>query len=248
MNDLTQAAEGGAIGALAGLKAGLQNVQSTLRVSGGDPFLRMMKDGAWVYGAEDTEVEEGSLWAINPISLRHGYVSWTDHDDPKKKNEIVGEVMVPMTAPLPAGSDLKETGWKWSQQLELMVACVSGEDEGTQVLYKSTSHGGKKAINELVTAIMKQLDKDPGKPVPVVELMSEKYKHQKWGPTANPVLKIAKWVALDATDTEDATEQPAKAARRAPAAVAAAEPEAEGYRDEPEAAEASPVSRRRRRA
>ena len=42
-------------------------------VSTGNPYLKMSRhDGSWSYGAEDIEVEEGSKWAINPYSLKHG--------------------------------------------------------------------------------------------------------------------------------------------------------------------------------
>src|SRR5690606_30092879 len=104
-----------AVASLSSLKSGLQNVASTIVTAGGDPFLRLLTDGTWVYGADNVEVQEGSLWALNPFSIMHGWVSWTDHPG-KQANEIVGEVMVPAGQPLPAQTELRDTGWPWTQQ------------------------------------------------------------------------------------------------------------------------------------
>lgn len=215
-------AAAGALASLQSLKAGLTNVRSSVRVASGDPFLRLLTDGTWVYGSDDTEVQEGSLWAIHPASLQHGFVKWTDYDeDEKRSNEIVDERMVPMTAALPNVEELPKTEWKWAQQLSLVVVCVSGEDKGTQVLFKTTSVGGKKAVNELLDAILAQLDTDPAHPVPVVNLEVGSYKHRKYGKTYYPILTIKKWVALDAKTLEGS--KPADAADPQPAQVAPAQ-------------------------
>lgn len=265
--EVSTAAAGGALASLQSLKAGLANVRSSVRVASGDPYLRLLTDGTWVYGSDDTEVQEGSLWAIHPASLQHGFVKWTDYDeDEKRSNEIVDERMVPMTAPLPNIDELPKTEWKWAQQLSLMVVCVSGEDKGTQVLFKTTSVGGKKAVNELLDAVLAQLDADPAHPVPVVTLEVGSYKHKKYGKTYFPILKIRKWSALDATTLEgskpaEAAEQqtqaaPAQSRRRpaaAPEAAAAAQAETEqDVFDETVVAQHAPAAgtagRRRRNA
>lgn len=196
-----------AIASLQGLKQGLANVKQSVVIPGGDPFLRLLKSGKWVYGRDNTEVEADSLWAIHPATLKHGWVCWTDYDKAdKKKNEIVGEVMVPMTQPLPDQLRLPDTGrWngQWTQQLSFIVACVSGEDVGTQVLYKTTSVGGMNAVSELIDAIMKQLDKDGANPVPVVLLEVDSYNHATWGETMVPIFDIQKWASLEDTELPD---------------------------------------------
>ena len=35
-------------------------------------ILKMDKTGHWVYGADQTEIEDDSTWAINPFSFIHG--------------------------------------------------------------------------------------------------------------------------------------------------------------------------------
>ncbi len=37
----------------------------------GTAILKMDKTGHWVFGADQTEVEDDSLWAVNPFSFVH---------------------------------------------------------------------------------------------------------------------------------------------------------------------------------
>lgn len=206
MNAITKASpSANALASIQSLKQGLSNVAATMPTKGGDPFLRMGKDGEWMYGAENVEVEEGSLWAVNPMSLQHGFACWTDYTDSKKSNELVGERMVQMTAPLPGRHDLPDTGeWndRWTEQLSFQLKCVSGEDKGEQALYKTTSVGGIRVIRKLIDAIMAQLDADPSKPVPVIVLDSDSYPHKKWGKIYTPVFDIKHWASFDAAQPD----------------------------------------------
>lgn len=192
-----------AIAALSSLKQGLQNVATSIVSTGGDPFLRLLKDGSWVYGADNVQVEDGTAWAVNPLSLMHGWVAWSDYK--KKTNEVVGEVMVPAGQALPLRSSLQDVtddeGNKcdWSQQLSLQFQCMEGEDVGTQVLYKVTSVGGMNATKGLVNAISAQLETDIENPVPSVELHCDFYMHKKYGKTYVPEFKIVEWGPLDDT-------------------------------------------------
>ena len=226
MNAVTQRSGAGLPAALQSLRAGLQNVQSTIVISGGDPFLRLGKDGIWVYGADNTEVEEGSLWAFNPASLKHGWIAWKD-------SQPIGEVMVASTSPLPPEHELRDVGAKWDQQLSIIAMCLSGEDTGKQVLYKTTSHGGMSELKELIGVIATQLDKGTENIVPVAYLESSHYQHPKWGKTYTPIFNIQKWVPLSndmPTELDDESSvaeeaapapEPAKPARRRAASVTA---------------------------
>ena len=42
--------------------------------AGGSVIIKMDKTGHWVFGAEQTEVEDDSSWAINPFSFVHGVI------------------------------------------------------------------------------------------------------------------------------------------------------------------------------
>ena len=87
--------------------------------------------------------------------------------------------------------------------------------------------GGKRAIQTLAAAIAQQVEANPEKPVPVVELLKDHYQHKSYGRIYTPVFKVVDWIGLDA----------------APEAGADAEPETDPQ-PEPEA----PAGRRRRRA
>ena len=51
------------------LSGALRSIQSEV-APGGTVILKMDKTGHWVFGADQTEVEDGSLWAANPFSIR----------------------------------------------------------------------------------------------------------------------------------------------------------------------------------
>ena len=55
----------------------------------GLPFLKMGKDGLWVHGQDATLIEKDSDWAINPLSVGHGYVCWSrpNPDDRTASND-----------------------------------------------------------------------------------------------------------------------------------------------------------------
>ena len=42
----------------------------------GTVIIKMDRTGHWVYGADQTEVEKDTLWAVNPYSFVHGYIAW----------------------------------------------------------------------------------------------------------------------------------------------------------------------------
>lgn len=176
-------------------------------------LLRLMRDGLWVFGADNTEPEDNSLWAINPYSFVHGYISWVD-------NRPAGEVMVPVLDRLPARSELPETGGSWDEQMGCQLQCVSGEDAGTQVIFKSTSVGGKRELGRIATAIA-QAAQNGTDVVPLVKLATDSYQHKKYGRIYTPQFAISSWVPLDSEASqldvesdEPAVEEPAPKRRR----------------------------------
>lgn len=234
MNAVTETAAN-AIAGLQGLAAGIANVQQSIHLPGGDPFMRLV-NGRWVYGQENLQVEEGSLWAVDPRSIQHGWVCWTDYPkEAKKKNEVVGEKMVSSGDPLPPRPATTDDGWEWAQQLSITLACTNGEDAGTQVQYKTTSDGGMRAVREFLGELGQQLNEDISKPVAVLELGVDSYNHKVWGETFTPEFIVNSWVALDATEVAPKEQEAEPEAQ----AEAPAEPKAE-------TTEASPRRRRRR--
>ena len=138
-------------------------------------IIKMDKTGHWVFGADQTEVESDSTWAVNPFSFIHGYIAWGD-------GEVLGEKMVSVSEPLPemdAAPPNAKRGWE--AQIGLSMKCISGEDSGMEARYTVTSVGGKKAVQALAVAIADQVAKDQTKPVPVVQLKKDHYTHKSYG-------------------------------------------------------------------
>jgi len=160
--------------------------------AGGMVILKMDKTGHWVFGADQTEVEDDSIWAVNPFSFVHGYICWGE-------GEVLGEKMVGVAEPLPELEPAPAASKRgWEMQVGMTLACTNGEDEGMQARYSATSVGGKKAVQALAVAIAEQVDKDQAHPVPLVRLKKEHYQHKSYGRIFTPVFDVLKWVGLDA--------------------------------------------------
>ena len=194
---------------VASLSSALRSLESAAG-PGNMVILKMDKTGHWVFGADQTEVEDDSLWAINPFSFVHGYIAWGD-------GEVLGEKMVSVAEPLPE-LDPAPGGAKrgWEMQIGMTLACTNGEDEGMQARYSVTSVGGKRAVQALAVAIAEQVDKDQAKPVPVIRLKKEHYQHKSYGRIFTPVFDIVKWVGMDAPAVEEDAEDAEAPAEDAP--------------------------------
>ena len=175
----------------------------------GSVILKMDKRGDWVFGADQTEVDDGTLWAVNPFSFVHGYIAWGD-------GEVLGEKMVSVSQPLPE-MDAAPAGAKrgWETQVGMSLKCISGPDNGLEVRYSVTSVGGKRAVQGLAVAIAQQVESDQSKPVPVVTLKRDHYTHKSYGKIYVPVFAIEEWMSMDgAKDEGDEPKAEAAPARR----------------------------------
>jgi len=174
----------------------------------GVAILKMDKTGHWVFGADQTEVDAGSLWAVNPFSFVHGYIAWGE-------GEVLGEKMVSITTPLPE-LEAAPPGAKrgWEEQVGLSMKCLSGEDEGLEVRYTVTSVGGKRAVQAMGVKIAERVDTNPESPVPVVSLGKEHYVHKSYGRIYTPLFDVKKWVGMDGPAEEKVEEEPAAAPAR----------------------------------
>jgi hypothetical protein len=217
--------------------------QAAKVAASGALLLRLGKDGIWVYGPDNVEVQDGSEWVINPFSIAMGYAAW-GAEKTKLEGTLVAERMALIAGenPIDPNSLRDIDDAPWAPQVQFDALCLTGDDAGTLVRYKTTSTGGRRAAAGLMQELSAQSDADEPF-VPVVTLGSDSYQHKKYGKTYVPVFEIVEWkhpeensTSEGAADGEPAeTEQddpPAEATpqRRRPAA-AAAEPEAE----EPEA-------------
>ena len=164
-------------------------------------ILKMDKTGHWVFGADQTEVEDDSTWAVNPFSFVHGFIAWGD-------GEVLGEKMTGVQHPLPE-LDAAPPGAKrgWETQIGMSLKCLNGDDKDMEARFTTTSVGGKKAVQALGVAIATQVEKDQTKPVAIVRLKKDHYVHKSYGRIYTPVFEIVEWASMDGEAPEVAVEE-----------------------------------------
>ena len=195
--------------AVASLSTALRSLENDVSPAG-VAILKMDKTGHWVYGADQTEIEDDSTWAVNPFSFVHGFIAWGD-------GEVLGEKMVSVSQPLPELDGAPPAAKRgWETQVGLSLKCLTGEDKGLEARFSTTSVGGKRAVQALAVAIANQVEADQTKPVPVILLKKEHYQHKSYGKIYTPVFDIKEWVGMDAEASGKTAEEeaPAETTRR----------------------------------
>ena len=189
---------------------GLRSLQ-TNSVASGTTILKMDKTGYWVFGADSTDIDPETEWAINPNEFLHGYIAWGE-------GVVLGEKMVSVSQPLPELDPAPSGARKgWETQLGMSLQALNGEDAGLAVRYTATSVGGRNAIQKIANAIADQLEADPSKPVAVVTLGKETYQHKQYGKIFTPVMTVVRWVGMDGAVDEPEAVAEAAVEEKAPA-------------------------------
>jgi hypothetical protein len=189
-----QAASALASVSLAALVTALSSVD-TASVAGrsGLPMLTFKRDGSgtWMYGRRRTVVEDGSRWAVNPLTFKWGYICFGEG------NKVIGERLVSISLPKPKVTDLPNMGFPWQEQWSVNLKCIDGADAGTEVVYKPTTVGGIQSIAGLIEAVRDQLNSGQhgGKISPIVLLGKDSYPHPEYGRTWIPLLTIVDWMS-----------------------------------------------------
>lgn len=200
--------------AVASLATSLRSIATDVGPAG-VVILKMDKTGHWVFGADQTEVEDDATWAINPFSFVHGFIAWGD-------GEVLGEKMASVSQPLPELEVAPAAAKRgWETQVGMSLKCLSGEDKGMEARFTTTSVGGKRAVQALAVALAEQVEKDQTKPVPVIKLKKDHYAHKSYGKIYTPVFNVIEWVGMDA-ETEATPESALTASVEADEAAAPA--------------------------
>jgi hypothetical protein len=207
------APSGGALASLTALETAL-NAFDTASVAGrsGLPMLRFKRDGngTWTFGQKGTPVEEGSSWAVNPLTFKRGYICFSND------NKVVGEHLLSVGQPMPDVTELPDKGFEWQQQWAVNLKCIDGTDAGTEVVYKPTTVGGIQAIAGLIEAIRDRFGggQHDGKVSPIVHLEKDSYQHGQYGRVWTPMMRVVDWmspygpVPAPASPPPPPTEQP----------------------------------------
>lgn len=178
--------------------------QTSQEAAPSSTFLRLSKVGEWVYGAEADEVPEGAQFLVNPAGFTHGFIAWGEGARLGETNVLVTEPLGE-PGPVPAGA----RGWEF--QLGCHLKGLTGETKDTELVYRASSVGGKRAIATLSGLVAKKLSDGGDDFVPVVTLDVDSYKHAQYGKIFTPVLKIVKWVKMP---TAAAPAAPAKKSKK----------------------------------
>ena len=190
----------------------LQKARDHIQVGQRGLFLRLTKNnGEWVYGQENTQVEEGALWAVNPFSLQIGAIAWPPNESTAKQPLKKMKYIFDDNAPDIVADMLPDPahGGVWDPCVAFQCQCIGGldkkykyEDVGKVLSYQQNSDGGKRGFDDLLASIMQQLGEDPKNCVPIVELLTDSYQHAKWGTQYKPIFKIHEWMAMTGDNTK----------------------------------------------
>lgn len=195
---------------------------------GGLPILTLDKDeGYWRFGENNTELEEGDLLAVNPISFRHGYVAFGKAGDglAETLDGEKAEVMQPMEFDLPTRDELpelelvtfkrgekpREPDWQLCLSLELVV--IEGPNKGETLIYKPLSKGGLRMVRKIMAEVGRKLAEGEEDCVPLIELYVDKPYKSKYGSKVyNPLFEVIEWTTPedDGKDAPKAEKHPKK--------------------------------------
>ena len=238
-NDMTNP-NSAALAAFGNLRLGVSQARALMPASvGGTPFLRLLRDGQWALGQQDTQIAIGTEAIINPLSIQHGYSCWTNRGPKEGKNELLGDEMWKITQPKPPAHTLPEqidprtqARCVWKDQMSFELKFLDGSEKNQQALFKSTSVGGMRLMTEVLEALENRLGDGTTYVFPIVRIGVDSYQHASYGKTYVPQMEIVGWADMSGDEEGVAT---ASKVERTPEPVVA----------EPDAAEA-PTGRRRR--
>lgn len=180
-------------------------------------FLALGRDGMWSHGQEHAPLAEDDIVAINPLTCQVGWVIWGPDGDKGKK----GEVMQSVAAGRCPKPEPHESGYEWKEQKGFKAKVMSGPDEGTDLIYHTTSVGGLRAVEGYFDKLLAQHQE--GKPmVALMTLSQSPYQHPQWGKIYNPIFEIYDWLEIGVTELpKKAAPRKRPAAKKKPAAKAA---------------------------
>jgi hypothetical protein len=204
---IAPAPAGGALTSLAALQTALAGVNTAAIIGRtGLPMLLFKSredSGTWGFGQRRTIPEEGSRWAVNPLTFKYGAICFNG-------NKVVDECLVSVSQPKPMITEMPDTGFPWTEEWAVNLKCISGTDAGVEVVFKANTDGGIKAIVLMVDLVRDRLNsgQHDDKIAPIVLLEKDSYPHPKYGKVWFPVLNNVDWMSLNGPAPTPAPEPP----------------------------------------
>jgi hypothetical protein len=179
------------------LIAALAGFASTKQALSGKALLKLTKQGAWVFGADNEALRPGTRLVVNPASLSSGYIAW-------HKGVPEGEKMQPLSQGPVDATALPEVQGKNGWQSQASVEMIVQGELPLHLLYKTSSMGGLQALLSLAGEIAFGMSDNPARAYPELSLGVDSYDHTEYGVIYKPVVTVERW--LD-TNGEEVTEK-----------------------------------------
>jgi hypothetical protein len=168
-------------------------------VSGGGleyPLLKFSLSGDWELGQEGVKVDASyGNWAVLPASISFGFICWKGGKPVDEQmmswialadNDPIDEANLADHGPYPGNRD------GWVPQATVRLANV--KDPSVVADFKTTSLGGRQAIDGLVEALSERMMSNPDFAVPVIELGGSSYFNNNYGKDISvPKLIVVDW-------------------------------------------------------
>ncbi|USN16275.1 hypothetical protein PAPPERLAPAPP_05370 [Brevundimonas phage vB_BpoS-Papperlapapp] len=139
---------------------------------GGSAFLKFNgNDGYYSYGADDTDLEIGTQAAMDPRTLKRGWICWKD-------GKVQEEIMMTLEEGVPPQKHLlpdygpygQDDGWSEQKTIEF----VPIEGDAPALLFQANNRSKMNALEAVMKDFARQFKNNPGM-VPVIELGANEF-------------------------------------------------------------------------
>ncbi len=246
--------------------SGLKRSVSNIQVGETKDILKMGEDGSWTFGQENLEVAESDVFAINPFTIKHGYIAFQPLSGGLALTEDGDDAvfLYPVTEELPDVDDLpaleldkakgKKEMPKFLRQFSVDMVCVEGPNKGAEVVYRPYTIGGLQLARRIVDDIIDKICSGSENVVPMIELFSDTYYNKAYSKDIYvPQADILEWASINdgfgtSTAIEDKSEErKPKRTKKAKQIEKVEEPEEDAEYEEDDEVEEKPKSRSRGR-
>jgi hypothetical protein len=144
-----------------------------------NPLLRFVK-GAWVLNGED--IDTGTEFVAYPFDTMRGFARWEDNAVVEQRLNRIADRVHLEREELPEDQD-----WKPQHAMPLESA-----DTGEVCVFVTGSHGGKKAINDLINKTARAVKSGRSDATPLIRLAVGSFPSKQYGDIPCPVFEIIK--------------------------------------------------------